>query len=242
MEPTQDYLRLLWLLQLADSALPIGTTSHSFGLETLLIEEEIKVECLEAFFHDYLFEVGIVESTYCRAAYALGANFQDEVAFQKEWLTLNERLSALKPTREVRTASDALGRRFLQLVFELSEEPRKPSFLKLALLSARQAEVELHHCIAFGLAGGVLNLNETATGLAYLQQSLTGLVSVCQRLMPLGQRQASQILWNLKPVLLEVIGQSKGYCYNDENLMSFTPLVELAGMRHPMLSTRLFIS
>jgi urease accessory protein len=238
MQPAPDYLRQLWLLQLADSALPIGTAAHSFGLETLVVEEEIKVERLEAFFRDYLFEVGKLESAYCQAAYTLGAYFRDETVFAKEWLKLNERLSALKPAREVRAASAALGRRFLQLVIGLGEWP----VLKLALQAARQAEIEVQHCTAFGLVGGVLNLGETATVLAYLQQTLTGLVSACQRLMPLGQSQASQILWNLKPTLLEVVEQSKNYRYDDEDLNYFTPLVDLAGMRHPSLSTRLFIS
>jgi urease accessory protein len=88
----------------------------------------------------------------------------------------------------------------------------------------------------------VLSLGETATALAYLQQSLTGLVSACQRLMPLGQSQASQILWNLKPALVNVIAQSQSSRYDEQDLTCFTPLVELAGMRHPALATRLFIS
>ncbi len=238
MTPALDYLRQLRLLQLADSALPIGTAAHSFGLETLAVEEELKVERLEAFLQDYLRESGLLESVYCQTAYRLGAEARPDLAFEPEWVRLNQRLSALKPARESRAASAALGRRFIQLVLGLEEWP----LLIVAQQTARQAEVELHHCTAFGLVGGVLKLGEEATSLAYLQQALTGLISACQRLMALGQSQASRILWNLKPVLVELMEQRKLYRYDDDTLSCFVPLVELAAMRHPSLSTRLFIS
>jgi urease accessory protein len=238
VELEDDYMRQLWLYQLADSALPIGTTAHSFGLETLAQEEEIQVSRLEAFLRDYLTENGLLESSFCRAAYLLGSEGHTKPLFVEEWLNLNESLGAFRLARESRAAGTALGRRFIQLVLNLDAKPE----LQTAWLAAKQAKIEIHYCTAFGLVGGVLKLGQEATCLAYLQQSLTGLISACQRLMPLGQSQASQILHNLKPVIFEVIAQRKKYQPDDETLNCFTPLVELASMRHPSLRTRLFIS
>jgi len=234
MPPETNYLAQLRLLQLADSALPIGTTAHSFGLETLVAEEILTVPQLEPFLQAHLAEVGQLEAVFCRASYYLAKQSE----FEASWLNLNQRLSAFKPARESRIASATLGRRLLQLVVGLDNWP----LIQTALQISRQAEGEIHHCAAFGLVGGVLELGQEATVLAYLQQSLGGLVSACQRLLPLGQSQASRILWNLKPHIVEIADLSQNYQPDSEELACFTPLLDLAAMRHPALHTRLFIS
>ncbi|HZT99864.1 MAG TPA: urease accessory UreF family protein [Ktedonobacteraceae bacterium] len=181
-----DHLALLRLMQLSDSALPVGAAAHSFGLETLVAEGLLDVAHLELFLKDYLEEVGTVESIFCRLGHRLVCE-SDQALFTEQWLALNRRLSALKMARESRTASATLGRRLLQLLHNLEET----LVVSLALQSAKAAAIETHYSAAFGLVGGIVGVDETMTTLAYLQQSLTGLVSVCQRLLPLGQSQAS---------------------------------------------------
>ncbi len=232
-----DYLALLRLMQLADSALPIGATAHSFGLETLVVEEKLEVTQLGPFLRDYLEEAGVVESAFCRLGYRLVSQ-TDPALFTAQWLALNERSSAIKTARESRAASAALGRRFLKLLLSLDDAP----LIHLAIQSARSAGRDTHYSIAFGLAGGIVQVDETAVTLAYLQQSLIGLVSACQRLLPLGQSQASQLIWQLKPTLLSVGDRSKEVAANSDEMSLCTPLVEVGSIRHPHLATRLFIS
>src|SRR5204863_2054940 len=93
---------------------------------------------------------------------------------------LTAELSSRKLARESREASLKLGRRLAELVNGVMEE---------SLL-----ETSLHYCIAFGAAGAALGIPLDAVVLAYLNQSIGGLVSACQRLMPLGQVAASKIL------------------------------------------------
>lgn len=248
MPITLDAHAFLQLLQLADSALPIGSAAHSFGIETLVAEELLTVDGLEAFLEEYLYETGTLESIFCRRAYRLcSLPVPDE--FESLWLALNDELSALKTARESRVASATLGRRLLQLVQALESWP----LLQRAVQAAKAAKVDIHYSTAFGLTGYLLAVDETAAVLAYLQQTLWCLVSACQRLMPLGQSQASRIVWRLKPALISIAEHSAGLVNRapteipaptetQEGSVVFTPLVEIGSMRHPLLPTRLFIS
>lgn len=231
----QDYLKQLYLLQLADTALPIGATAHSFGLETLVADGQLTAAQLPSFFADYIMEVGRSESLFCRVAHRL-SQVQPETTFEAGWLALNSRMSALKLARESRVASAMLGKRLLQLVYSLEPYPR----LALALQAA--AGIEPHHAPAFGLVGGVLAVDEELTVLAYLQQSVAALISVCQRLLPLGQKQAVQLLWQIKPIILAAAAEGQDADLEGPAAYTCTPLLDLAGMRHPDLPTRLFIS
>ena len=75
---------------------------------------------------------------------------------------------------------------------------------------------------------------------AFLHQSVASLVSACQRLLPLGQSEATRILWNLKPAIVEVAARSAAYTIDDA--CCFIPLPDWGAMEHPALTTRLFIS
>ncbi len=174
-----------------------------------------------------------LEAVYCLAAHEIGTQLP---LTAPGWLELNARLDAQKTARESRVASTALGRRFLQLALDLEYR----SSVEEALQSARQSNTGIHYCTAFGLIGGALGFGAQLTAAAYLRQALAGLVSACQRLLPLGQNAASHLLWALQPAILETTRQPASL--TPDTVFTFAPQVDVASFRHPTLATRLFIS
>lgn len=213
-------LAQLRLLHLADSALPVGAMSHSFGLEAMVAELGLAVPDLEAFFCGWLSGTGTVEAVYCMRAWMV----EDAEA----WRALNDELTARKLARESRDASLALGRRFMRLAGAVVDDAR------LALPGPA------HCAAAFGLVSGILGVERATAAAAFLHQSLYGAISACQRLLPLGQSAATVLLWHLKPQILQAAGEAQDR--EPDQLWNPQPLLEMASMRHPRLATRLFIS
>jgi len=216
-----DTAALLKLLHLADSALPIGGAAHSFGIESLVDAGLLDVGNLEAFFIGYLEETGALEASCCVRSCA----FAHDAFSLDDWFSLNAELGARKLAREPREASIAMGRRFLQLAANMTNHA--------LLRSASDRGGEVHLAACFGLVAGTLHLDAGLAAAAYLQQSVTTLVSCCQRLLPLGQTHAHQVLWNLKPAIFEAARGAD---------TAFTPLLDVVAARHATPRTRLFIS
>lgn len=217
-------------LQLADSALPVGSLSHSFGLETLVFDQDLAgdvqkcVAALSDFLEDALAEWLLIDAVCCHEAYGCGLT-------RSPLTEVNAQMSAIRLAREPREASLAMGRRFARLIHSLQPDLGLSALVELD---------ELHHAAAFGYSFALLGLDSEWTVSAYLQQVLLNLVSAAQRLLPLGQLDANRITWNLKDALLKTARRSATLTLT--SVCAFSHLPELASMRHPCLPTRLFIS
>ncbi len=221
-----DTVMLLRLLQLADSALPVGGFTHSYGFESLVEYGYLQPERLEPLLRDWLQESGALEAYHCAATCRLA---RAPTLDLDRWIRINLDLGARKQARESREASCAIGRRLLHLAARALGLPRLPF----------PSEGETHYACCFGLVAGALALPESLATPAFLHQAVTGLVSAFQRLMPVGHTWAQEVLFRLKP---EIALVSERAIQAEEPAASFAFLPELGSMRHPRLPVRLFMS
>ncbi len=222
----------LALIQLADSALPIGSTAHSYGVESLVAEGQLGVAGLGQFMRVFVQESGQLEAYLAYQAWQLAAVSE----FEQAWLALNDLAAAFKPARESRQASAVLGRRLLGLAVQLEPLPRWQQASSLA----QQQQIETHHSCVFGLVAGCMAIDAEAMLAALLQQMTLSLILACQKILPLGQVQAQQVLWQLQPTIQAVVEQTPITTLAD--LAPCSIGLDGASMRHPLLGTRLFIS
>jgi len=224
--------RLLTLLHFGDSAFPTGGYAHSFGLETYCQAGLVRGrEDLERFL------VAQLEGSSgpCDATAAVGV-LRAAASSIERCHAIDAMLEAMKAVREFREASRQMGRQTLRVAAALTEEPRLVAY-------AGDVEKSLapgHHAVAYGLAAAALGWAPDATATAFLYSSTALLVGAALRLLPMGQLEGQRVLWGLHAVIERVARDAVARDVDD--LWSFAPGIELAGIRHASLEMRLFRS
>ena len=97
-----------------------------------------------------------------------------------------------------------------------------------------------HHAAVFGAAAGRLAADPEAAAVAYLYSTTALLVGAGLRLLPLGQLDGQRVLAAVRPRIAQLAAQAARATADD--MWTFTPALELAGLRHARLEMRLFRS
>lgn len=224
---------LLSLLHFADSAFPAGGYAHSFGLERYCQAGIVRDAAgAERFLAAHLEG----SAGPCDATAAVGARRALVEGDLGRVLGLDETLEAMKPVPEFREGSRQMGRQTLRLAAVLTGEPRLAAYL--ADVDAGSAPG--HHAIAFGMAAAVLDWSAEDTALGFLSSTTAVLVGAALRLLPMGQTEGQRILWRLHPIIARVAREAAAR--TDADLWSFSPGLDVQGMLHERLESRLFRS
>ena len=224
---------LLALLQLGDGLFPAGGFAHSFGLETYAQEGRVRDRVgLEAFVTAHLEGAAGPGDAVAVAVAARLATAADVAA----WCALDARLDAMKAVPEFRAASRQMGRQTARVAAALGEDTVLASI-------ARAIDDGLapgHHAAVFGAAAGRLGAEPEAGAAAYLYSTAALLVGAGLRLLPLGQLDGQRVLAAMRPRIARLAAEAARA--TAEDMWTFTPALELAGLRHASLEMRLFRS
>jgi urease accessory protein len=225
----------LTLLQLSDGLFPAGGFAHSLGLETLVQDGAVLDRAgLEAFVVAHLEgSAGPADGVAVALATRLAAR-EDLPGL----MAVDARLDAMKAVPEFRAASLQMGRQTLRVMAALEA---RPGGLLAAL--ARDVDEGLaagHHATVFGASLGRAGVHPELAVAAYLHSTVALLVGAGLRLLALGQLDGQRVLASLRPRIARLAAAAVER--DLEDLWSFNPGLELAGLRHATLERRLFRS
>jgi urease accessory protein len=224
---------LLALLQLGDGLFPAGGFAHSFGLETYAQEGRVHDRAgLEAFVSAHLEGAAGPGDAVAVAVATRLASAGDVTA----WCELDARLEAMKTVPEFRAASRQMGRQTARVAAALGDDAVLASIAR----AIAEGLAPGHHAAVFGAAAGRLGADAETAAAAYLYSTAALLVGAGLRLLPLGQLDGQRVLAAARPRIARLAGDAARATIDD--MWTFTPALELAGLRHARLEMRLFRS
>ena len=220
-------------LQLADSFFPTGMYAHSQGLEAMVRRGLVN-------------NPGDVEE-FLRNQFAWSLLPSDGVALLNSHrsairgdlatiVTIDHLLSALKLPSELRAVSVQVGHRLLD---------ETAAFVSHRLHAGYRAEVAAqgapgNGAVALGIVGFTLDIPEEPALMMFCHSHTTSVLGAALRLLPMTHVDAQGIQHRLHSLLVEQIQEIRERPW--EEMMAFTPELDVAAMGHESDELRLFAS
>lgn len=228
--------RLLILLQLMDSGFPTGAYAFSHGLEGLhglgIVGDAAGVE---AFARTHIEETlaAIELPAVWHAWHEATAGRADNLG---ALVTLDTLLNALKPVPVHRVASTRVGRRFLESAVPLVTGEMIGRYREMVADGTASG----HHAVTVGIVTAGAGIPAMDATIAFGAASLQGYVAAAVRLGVIGQAAAQAIIRGLHPALIGAVDAAPQRDLDE--LGGYSPLIDLAGLRHATIANRLFTS
>ncbi len=225
---------LLTLLQINDSVFPIGSFTHSYGLETYI--------------HKGIVHNSATTKTYAKRMLRYNMYYNDAAFFTKAWqlcdgkfskvkmLSLDRLISSFKSPYEIRQASKKLAIRFLKVVDGIGAVRRCKSYFE----AIQTGEAGGHYPIAFAMYAHSQGISYEDALSAFYYNTLNGIVTNCAKLVPISQMDGQQILFDLQGLIQELVNSQADM---DEDMLGNCCVAQdMRCMQHEKLYTRIYIS
>ncbi|AHG02638.1 urease accessory protein UreF [Halobacterium sp. DL1] len=218
--------------RLADSFLPVGTNSVSYGLEQFVADDRVAdaddVEALLATHLRRLFGPG--ELVALRAAHASALDEDLEGVCEAD-----RRLAAVTLPAEFRESAAHAGARLL----DVQREVRDDAFLA-AYAERVPGEAPGFHAVVLGATAARADISEREACLVCCHGFVTGLLGAAQRLLSLGHSDVQRVLADLQSTIADAVEDSADRSLAE--LTPFAPLVDVLAADHERADRRLFLS
>ena len=211
------------LLQLNDATFPIGSYTHSWGLETFVQRGIIFNEAsAESYFRIEL-KTNFLTNEF------LAVRLAYEAAKNKKWnevKKIDSIYNASRNAKEVREGSKKLGARFLKT---------------LSVWNDTRELQKLHHFpVVYGSYCAQNGMDEDTVLKAFLYSQISSRITTAVKLVPLSQTEGQKILHGLFNEFEKLLDQVK--TLKEKDLCRSSPKSEILCMQHEYLYTRLYMS
>jgi len=219
--------------RLADSFLPVGTYTVSYGLEQFIQDDRVEDAAeLEALLSTYLRrQVGPAELVALRAAHAATIDGDLDAICRAD-----RRLSAVTLATEFRESAQQSGDRLLSLQTDLRDEALLDRYAERVAAD----EAPGNYAVVLGVATALADVAVRDACLLCCHGFVTGLLGAAQRLLSLGHTDAQRILDDLQPVMTAAVDESADQGIDE--MTPFAPLVDVLAAEHERAERRLFAS
>ena len=223
---------LLSALQISDSFFPLGSYSLSYGMETLSQLGMVRgMEDVSSFLSVFLNQLSTLDCTAVRAVYpAVGASGLKLV------VAIDRKLASFKNVKEFSEASRRTGRAMLRTVRAFNKAKLLSDFLELV----ESERTPGNYAVSQGLACKALGISEESAVTLLLYASAISLLGAGIRLGKVTHEQAQQILHSAKEEMRACATKSSTIPW--KAMRAFSPMLDVMGMRHPYLQSRMFSS
>jgi len=219
--------------RLADSFLPVGTDSLSYGIEQFVQDGRIEnVDDLQPLVETYLRnQIGTADLVALRAAHAAAREDDLDAVCDAD-----RRLAAATLPAEFRESAEQSGARLLSLQRDMGVEPLVDRYAE----HVGDGDAPGHYAVVLGAVAGATGIDERTACLVCCHGFVTGLLGAAQRLLSVGHTDTQRVLDGLQPAIRDAVDDSATRTL--DGMTSFTPLVDVLSAEHERADRRLFLS